>query len=90
MPLQDVCDISEDDELENRLKESNISSLLKKFQDIGVTSEILWDVTDDILENGGFTEVEIIRYKNARQTNIDQMMKGKGKSKTFLFFQTIF
>ena len=86
MPLQDVCDISDDDELENLLKESNISSLLKKFQDIGVTSEILWNVSDDILENGGFTEVEIIRYRNARQTNIDQMMKGKGKSKTFSFF----
>ena len=74
MPLQDVCDISDDDELENLLKESNISSLLKKFQDIGVTSEILWDVTDDILEKSGFTEVEIIRYKNARQTNIDQVI----------------
>ena len=86
MPLQDVCDISDGDKLENRLKESNISSLLKKFQDIGVTSEILWDVTDDILENSGFTEVEIIRYKNARQTNIDQVMNGKGKS-IFVFIK---
>ena len=76
--------------MEDLLKDSNISSLLKKFLEIGVTADVLWDVTDDILHNGGFTEMEIIRYNNARKAKEEQAIKGKGKFKIpYIFLQTI-
>ena len=81
-PLRDICEISSDAALEDLLEDSNISSLLKKFLEIGVTADVLWDVTDDILHNGGFTEIEIIRYNNARKAKEEQAIKGKGKFKT--------
>ena len=46
---------------------TGIGSLYEKFHKIGITSDILWDLTDDILENElHLTGVERLKYKSAK------------------------
>ena len=56
---------------------------------MGVTWEILWDVTDDMLKEHGFDEFDIMRFSNARKFYHEGVLRGQGK--TFRFYNyTIF
>ena len=72
---KETSDISDDEEMDNQLKEFKISNLYKKFRSIGVTSDILWDVTDSMLQAKGFDDIQILRFSKARKTREEQNSK---------------
>ena len=66
------ADLSDDEDLKNQLRDFNISNLYKKFRSIGVTSDIIWDVTDSTLQAKGFDDIQILRFSKARKTREEQ------------------
>ena len=70
--------------MESLLKEFKISNLYSKFRRIGVTSDIVWNVTDNTLVEKGFDGIQIMRFSNARnkaqKALEEQQLKKIGKS----------
>ena len=52
--------------------------LYKKLKNMGVTWDILWDVTDEMLKEHGFDKFDIMRFSNARKFYQDEVLKGQG------------
>ena len=49
------------------MKESNIDDLYDRFNRNGVTSDILWDLSDEILKDDvKLTRIELLRYQKAK------------------------
>ena len=69
----------EDTELQDLLKRHMLENLYKKFNQLGVTADILWDLNNDFLHKNGFNEVEIIRIAKARQNYEKQSPARPGK-----------
>ena len=49
----------------NELKASKLDLLYEKFHSAGITSDIIWELDDDILYECGLTKIENLRYKKA-------------------------
>ena len=86
---KETSDNSDDEELENLLKEFKISNLYKKFRSIGVTSDILWDVTDATLQAKGFDDIQIMRFSKARNAHVEKTSKKIGSFKFHFAYQII-
>ena len=54
-----------DNMLMEELKAFNLEILYVKFHEAAVTSDIVWDLDDDILHECNLTKVEILRYQKA-------------------------
>ena len=59
--------MSENTMLMNELKQVNLDVLYDKFHLAGVTSEIVWDLDDDILQEIGLTKLEQLKYRKAKE-----------------------
>ena len=56
---------------------------------MGVTWDILWNVTDDMLKEHGFDEFDIMRFSNARKFYHEGTLRGQGTTFEFCI-NTIF
>ena len=52
--------------LMNELKQVNLDVLYDKFHFAAVTSDIVWDLDDDILQEIGLTKLEQLKYRKAK------------------------
>ena len=57
----------EDNMLMNELKSFNLEVLYEKFCGAGITSDIVWDLNDDILKDCNLTNIEKLKYQKAVQ-----------------------
>lgn len=56
-------------ELYDMVKESGLEDLYEKFHKHGITVEILWDLSDEILkEDLNLTRIQILRYEKSKET----------------------
>ena len=58
---------TQDDKLLKILDEYDIGSLYTKFCEGGVTTKVLWDLTDEILEDIGLTKLEKLSYLKGKR-----------------------
>ena len=52
-----------------------------RFQKIGVTAEIIWEISEESLEKYGFNEFERLRFSKARCAYNEQTNRNSGNSK---------
>ena len=62
------------------LERFDLSSIAHKFQENGVTVDILWDLDDEIFSELNLSKVEILRYKKAKNKNFRQEEARTGNS----------
>jgi len=56
-----------DVELRDELIEFNVQSLFEKFNENGVTVEILWHLDNEMLQDIGLTSIEKLKYSKAKE-----------------------
>ena len=59
--------MSENTMLMNELKQVNLDVLYDKFHLAAVTSDIVWELNDDILQEIGLTKLEQLKYRKAKE-----------------------
>ena len=64
-----VCTLASktDEELRDELTEFKVQSLFEKFNENGVTVEILWDLDGKMLQDIGLTSIEKLKYSKAKE-----------------------
>ena len=73
----------QDQELCDLLKKFHLNSLYDKLHSSGVTTEIIWDLEEDTIDEIGMNKVERQRYKKAKnqcqnvKSNIEEYEDGK-------------
>ena len=55
----------EDDMLMDDLRASKLENLYEKFLGVGITSDIIWYLDEDILNECDLTKIEKLRYQKA-------------------------
>ena len=70
--------VDSDDDLKEALKKCGIPKLYRKLNRACVTSEILWNLTDDMQEEIGFTKIENLSYNNAKKKHRKQSEQSIG------------
>ena len=68
------------------LDEYDIGSLYTKFCEGGVTPMVLWDLTDEILEDIGLTKLDKLSYLKGKKSYNDQFSKQPGMYSYYLTF----
>ena len=51
------------------LEQCSLKSLAPKFQESGVTAEIVWHLNDEMLSNMNLSLIEKLKYKTAKKSH---------------------
>ena len=62
--------------LMDELKTLKLDILYEKFHGAGITSDIIWDLDDDILKDCELTKIEKLRYQKAAAKFKEFLNKG--------------